>query len=728
MSMPVIADSKFSRVRTGRDRRRGLLAACIAATLLLGPVASIPAAAQASGSFAAAVGGTLSGKHNEAQALARKLSPIERKVVEWLFVQSGSPDVGPERIIAFLQENPDWPQRTLIMRRLERSFYDNPPSASVLRSYYSRNQPVSFAGMLALARLYLAEGNKTEAARWVGKAWRETDFSAEGEKRVLQEFGSLISDSDNRRRLVRLIYEQDTAAAARTAARISNAHVQLVQAVKALFAGSASGVKLLNSLPANLRSQPVALYPLVRYYRRDGQEAKARQIAATVNPAPGEFDNPEAWWIEKRLLARFALAPNAPQAWTEAYRLVRSHGYTEGSGLHEGEFLAGWISLRYLKNARQALPHFEQLRREAKYDETISEAEYWLGRTKLALGDKAGAQAHFSAAARYHYSYYGLLARDRLGAGNKPLPVSGVPQISDSFVSSVASRNELMAAAQLLNKAGYDRLVPQFFSTAISNAQSQDEAAAIATIAWRMNAPHLALRCARLAARKGFDLGAYAYPVNAIPKFNHITDPVDPALMYGVIRQESEFNPRAASGAGARGLMQIMPGTAQLVARQHKQSYSASKLTDPIYSLQLGTAHLKDLVDGFDGSYIMTLVAYNAGPRRVSEWNARFGDPRKGEIDPVDWVESIPFEETRNYVKKIMANVMVYRSRLAPNTIRGMTAEISRGGAVAMTSSTSEAPVAAAGRATGNGDDTGIAPAAANCNNVTSIAGLIACQ
>ncbi|WP_137388088.1 transglycosylase SLT domain-containing protein [Rhodoligotrophos defluvii] len=727
MSMSVNGGTTPHRATGRRKASQGVIAASLALALILTPAWTAPSMAQSTGTFATAVSRTLAGKHVEGQALARQLSsPVERKVVEWLFVQSGSPDVGHERIMAFLAENPHWPQRDLILRRLERAFYDRPPPASVLRAHFSRAQPVSFAGMLALARLYLAEGNRSEAQRWAGKAWRETDFSADGEKKVLAEFGALITDSDHRRRLVRQIYEQEPAAAARTAARISSDHVRLVQAAKALFDGSPAGLKLLSSLPASLRSQPVALYPLVRYYRRAGQEEKARQIAVTVNPKPGELDAPYAWWVEKRLLARYALTPNSPQAWAEAYKLVRSHGHEEGSGLQEGEFLAGWISLRYLKNPRQALPHFEQLRRSAKYDERIAQAEYWLGRTKLALGDQGGAQAHFAAAARHHYTYYGLLARDRLGHGAQPLPVGGAPEVSDSTIARVSRSNDLMAAAQLLANAGYNSLLPQFFSAATSNAKSHEEAAAIATIAWRLKSPHLALRTARLAHRKGYDLGGFAYPVNAIPRIKPITTPVDPALMYAVIRQESEFNPVAVSGAGARGLMQIMPGTAQMVARQHKQSFQPSKLTDPVYSLTLGTAHLSDLVEGFGGSYIMTLVAYNAGPRRVSEWNARFGDPRKGEIDPIDWVEAIPFQETREYVQKIMANVMVYRSRLAPREMRGMIAEISRGGAVPMTASTT-APVTTAVGAPEQPEES-VAPAAAECNNITSIASLITCR
>ncbi|MGF7163171.1 soluble lytic murein transglycosylase [Rhodoligotrophos appendicifer] len=693
MSKAVSSKTKHAHLGLVRGFRRSRAFGVVILSLFLASSFSREAAA-VDANFTLAVSRTLSGKHNEAQALADRLSdPVQRKVVEWLFVQSGSPDVGYNRIIAFLRNNPTWPQRDLITKRLEKAFYDGNPSASVLQDYFSTAKPIGYAGMLSLARLYVLEGNRSEAARWAGKAWRETDFSAESEKRVLAEFGSLISSADHRRRLVQQIYDQNTAAAARTAARISTDHVRMVQAAKALFAESSGGLKLLNSLPASLRNQPVMLYPLVRYYRRAGQEAQARAIASTINPAPGEMDDPYAWWVEKRMLARQALTPNSPKAWAEAYTLVRSHGYNEGSGLDEGEFLAGWIALRYLNDPQKALVHFQQLRRVVTSQEKVAQAEYWLGRTRMVLGDGRAAQAHFSTAARYQYTFYGLLSRDQIGLSGKQLPVGGTPEVSDKLIASVSRSNELLAAAQLLAGAGQQRLLSQFFVAAARHSKSADEAATVATVAWRLKAPNLALRSARTAATKGFDLGAFAYPVNAVPSFKPIKT-VDPALMYGVIRQESEFNPVAVSGAGARGLMQIMPDTARLVARQHRQPFQPAKLTDPTYSLALGTAHLSDLVDGFGGSYIMTLVAYNAGPRRVSEWNSRFGDPRKGQIDPIDWIESIPFAETREYVQKIMANVIVYRARLTPKQVMGMTSEISRGGTARTSRSSSPENIA----------------------------------
>jgi soluble lytic murein transglycosylase len=208
----------------------------------------------------------------------------------------------------------------------------------------------------------------------------------------------------------------------------------------------------------------------------------------------------------------------------------------------------------------------------------------------------------------------------------------------------------------------------------------------------------MSLRLAKAAAQRNLDIDSWGYPVRALPDWKQIGKPVEKALVYGLSRQESEFNPTAGSKVGAQGLMQIMPGTAKLIAKQYGLKYRAGMLTsDPAYNVKLGAAHLGDLIEDFGGSYVLTLVAYNAGPRRSREWVAEYGDLRDGKIDPIDWVESIPFQETRQYVQKVLQNVHVYRSRLAPKTVGPMTADLSRGAVKPMTVAGTASEVTPAG-------------------------------
>jgi soluble lytic murein transglycosylase len=214
-----------------------------------------------------------------------------------------------------------------------------------------------------------------------------------------------------------------------------------------------------------------------------------------------------------------------------------------------------------------------------------------------------------------------------------------------------------------------------------SRFNSVDEMNAVAALTKQQGGTTMALRLAKVAAQRDIDIDDWAYPVKALPSWKQMGKSVEASLVYGLSRQESEFDPRAGSKAGAQGLMQIMPGTAKLISKQYRMPYEPAKLMgDPAYNVKLGAAHLGDLIADYNGSYVLTLVAYNAGPRRVKEWVAEYGDPRGGKVDPIDWVESIPFQETRQYVQKVLQNTQVYRARLAPETMRSLTADLRRGG------------------------------------------------
>ncbi len=242
-------------------------------------------------------------------------------------------------------------------------------------------------------------------------------------------------------------------------------------------------------------------------------------------------------------------------------------------------------------------------------------------------------------------------------------------------------RDEVVRAFDLMVKANAKSSLNMFVWSLASRFNSVDEMNAVAAITKRQGGTTMALRLAKAAAQRNVDIDDWAYPTKALPSWKQMGKSVEASLVYGLSRQESEFDPRAGSKAGAQGLMQIMPGTAKLISKQYRMPYEPAKLMgDPAYNVKLGAAHLGDLIADYNGSYVLTLVAYNAGPRRVKEWVAEYGDPRGGKVDPIDWVESIPFQETRQYVQKVLQNTHVYRARLAPGTMRAMTADLKRGG------------------------------------------------
>ena len=383
---------------------------------------------------------------------------------------------------------------------------------------------------------------------------------------------------------------------------------------------------------------------------------------------PLDMVRPDSWWVERKILARKALSEGL---YPQAYRIASAHGLTEGVDFAEAEFLSGWIALQYLNRAEEALSHFRKLSAGVSTPISKSRAEYWSGRAASAGGKKEAASRYYKAAAAYPTTFYGQLAiaaragggSSRSGDGKLRLP-GEPPRTADA--SARLSKRELVHAARILKDLGRDR---QRWMVMLHLADILDDPAdfaALSELALKFDDRKLSLRVAKSAALRNIVLADYAYPVAAMPKWTQKGPPVEMALVYGLSRQESEFDPDALSPAGARGLMQLMPRTARMVAKQIGVPYAPGRLSDPVYNATLGAAHLGDLVQNeFSGSYIMSIAAYNAGASRVREWVAT-------QIDPIDWIENIPFSETRNYVQRVMENTEVYRSRLSgkPETIR----------------------------------------------------------
>ncbi|MCC2112432.1 MAG: lytic transglycosylase domain-containing protein, partial [Hyphomicrobiales bacterium] len=339
-------------------------------------------------------------------------------------------------------------------------------------------------------------------------------------------------------------------------------------------------------------------------------------------------------------------------------------------------FHAGWYALRFLKDPRRAEPHFKRIVEVSKGAKSLSRGHYWLGRTAKARGDRTAARRHFEDAARYATAYHGQLARAELGGG--ALRMASLP--NPGATAKAKFRNdERIRAIAMLNDAGSLWLAVPIFRHLAVTMTEDEQIVLLAALAEGYGQHNLALQVGILASGENDRLEALAFPTSAIPSKARISG-VEKPLVYAIARQESAFNPGAVSRAGARGLLQLMPGTAKRTARNIGLGYSKTKLTaDPAYNATLGAAHLDELVDKFGGSYIMTFAGYNAGARRVDQWVARYGDPRSRKVDAIDWIERIPFTETRNYVQKILENLQVYRDRLEGKKL-GIEKDLKRGG------------------------------------------------
>jgi soluble lytic murein transglycosylase len=607
------------------------------------------------------------------------------KLVELLFLRDHGGDAGYARIMAFLEAAPNWPLTDTLMKRAEQALYENSSESPAAIQHFGNGRPTTPSGLLALARANYAAGDAKKGKYWLSEAWKSPKVELDYERRIMSEFGNQLTAADHKNRVWRLIYDQQGGAAVRNAKRLGGDMQNAAAVGQMLLRGDAGADRRYAALPASMRGELALKLVLARFYRRKEKYDTARSILMSAQGAPGIALDPEAWWEERRISARRSVGPNHVQHWPTAYEMARDHRLKPGDAAIEAEFIAGWVALRYLKKPDLAMFHFGNLKKIAVARTDKARAAYWIGRSYSAMGDKGNAQSAYNSAAQHSTVYYGQLAREKLGLGNEPEPING-GKASAAAMARV-QRDEVVRAMQLYAAAGNNKNQLNIFLWSLANRfDTVDELNAAAAIVQNLAGTSWSLRLAKAASHRGIDIDAWSYPVMGLPRWSQIGKPIERPLVFALSRQESEFDPQAGSSVGAQGLMQLMPATAKIVARQYRVPYVQSKLKgDPAYNVKLGAAHLADLVDNFNGSYILTLVGYNAGPRRSSEWVAEFGDPRGGQVDPIDWVECIPFEETRGYVQKVMQNMHVYRSRLAPDTVRPMTADLKRGTPLEMT-------------------------------------------
>ncbi len=600
------------------------------------------------------------------------------KIVEWVYLRREPKKAGYTRLMSFIYANPTWPRVRNLKTSAERILLFEGAPGQALAQHFQRNRPSSTAGFVALARLELSRGNKKAAKKALLRAWYNPKLDKDVKSLIIQQFRGLLSKENNERRLWILIHAQETKEAVATATLISAAHVKAAKAAQALIRKRKGALALLKQVPRSLRGKLALKYALARYYRKAKKPISALNILASVSTKlSGTYDQ-AAWWTERRLIVRELADPANRKQWPAIYRQATRSGFTRGKNFEESQFLAGWIALRKLGNAKTAVRHFTRLASKSKSRTEQSRGDYWAARAYLVLGNKAQADIHFRRAARTPTLFYALLAREALGQGRTPIVLDTATH--DAATKKQIARLELVRAVRLLKRAGGDKEIGSFIWPIAKQLKSKSQASAAASLMGENGGPHLALRMAKAASFYRLDIDNWGYPLRAMPKIRRIGKPVETAVILGISRQESEFNSTARSWVGARGLMQLMPATAKQVAKKYNLRHSTAKLTtQPAYNAMLGTALLGDLIDQFNGSYILTFVGYNAGPGRSRQWVKKFGDPRGGQVDPVDWIESIPFTETRKYVQKVMQNVHVYRSQLNPRAMTGMTADLARG-------------------------------------------------
>ena len=578
----------------------------------------------------------------------------ERLALEWAALRA-DPHPTFAALEAFAKAHPSWPGLGYVRYRQEADLLVHPPSPSAVAEFFAAEPPQSSAGKLAAARAEAAKGRADEAIRIVRELWREGNIDAWTESAILRDFGVVLLKSDHKYRADRLLYAESTAAALRAAALAGPDEMALAQARAAAARGPLSPA-LIKAVPPSLKSDPGLLFARIQDARRSN---RAYEAAALLSLAPKDRDsliNPDKWWSERRMVARELLDLNEPKL---AFELCdRAAQPDDSANRVDLDFHAGWIALRFLGDAGEAAKRFALAAEAAETPLSIARAEYWRGRASDAMGDADEAKLHYQDAATEPIAYYGQLAAQHLGAKRLELR-------APSAVAEGADRDESVRAAEALYADGLDDLATALAFEAARGWRDEAQMAAMAEVVKRHADAATQVQFGKIATFRGYAFDAMAFPSSGIPAFLPLAHSADLASVYAVARQESEFVWHAASGAGAKGLMQILPSTAASTAKRAGIPYDNARLiVDPAFNTQLGAAFLGQVMADVGGSREMAFAAYNAGPGRVAQWIAAYGDPRNG-ADPVDWVERIPFDETRDYVQRVSENLGVYRQRFA---------------------------------------------------------------
>jgi soluble lytic murein transglycosylase len=598
-------------------------------------------------------------------AALRRGDPLVRAAIEWDVLRQRPADAGLPRLAAFLRGHADWPQEGL-RRGAETLPAADSAQADRALAFLSEFPPLTPSGQVVWASLLKNDpARASEADALARQLWRGSDLTPVLEAALVKNFSAVLTEEDHWRRFDRLVMRGQMEGASR-AAMLAGKDAEALFRVEADLLSGVPFAQVSGRVPEQRASAPGLLFARIRAARKAGRIDEAATLLLKT-PRAAEAIAPDAFSLERRAAARKLL--DSGEA-ARAYDVSAGHAAVSDEARQESEFLAGWIALRFLSDPIRAAPHFERLADASHSPQERARAAWWRGRA--AEGQAATAKAFFVAAAEHSESFYGQLARARLGLAAtalRPAPAA----------AEGAARLAPVRAADLLFSLGEKDAA---LALALEAAQTlpPDHLAALGRVAAAQNDPHIAVLIANPALLRGVALDELGYPIDGVPAFAPLAHSAPRPVVLAIARQESAFDPAARSGAGALGLMQMMPATARSTAKEAGLPFDEARLTaDPVYNAQLGAFHLGQLLGAFNGAHVLAFAAYNAGPRNARAWIAAFGDPRDPNVDPIDWMERIPFAETRHYVQRVVENLHLYRARLGDPTPDLFTSDLRRG-------------------------------------------------
>lgn len=628
----------------------------LVATLILAVTLLVPdARADTVSNLRAAMSEMRKGDWNEALRVAGPRGSVARDIIVWHWLREGFGTSGD--VLVFLDRRPDWPGLAWLRRNSEPSFTGADPDRAL--KFYQDNPPQTAEGALNYAVALMAKGRQGEAEADIVTAWRTMPMGSGLQNDYVENFGSLLKPH-HEARLDRMLWEGHLISSAQMLPLVSSDYRKLAEARIALQKREPGVDGKVAAVPKALANAPGLAFD--RFVWRDRKELddSAVELMLTRSTSPEALGEPDKWAEGRRRLARLVMRQGDA---SRAYAIAANHFMTPemGYAYADLEWLSGFLALRKLNDPVTAARHFRNFLGAVRSPISMGRGGYWLGRAYAAQGDAEKAYEAYAIGADYQTSFYGLLAAEQIG---RPFDSDlANPRRAPHWQQADFANSSVLEAGVLLLRAGEPNLAERFLTHLVEGLDPV-QAGQLGDMAIEMKKPHLAVMIAKRAATKGVVLPAAYYPVHPVAD---IGLPMAKEMTLAIARRESEFDPVVISGAGARGLMQVMPATAKLVAKELGilSGHQTGRLTsDWQYNAKLGANYLAGLAAEFNGNVVMMAAGYNAGPKRPISWMDRYGDPRTGAVDVVDWIETLPFNETRNYVMRVTESLPVYRARL----------------------------------------------------------------
>jgi len=588
------------------------------------------------------------------------------KLVNYLYLKKPSNSASFYDYISFINKNPNFPRINRLRYLAEHKINLNTHNPSSVLKWFGEKGPLSEFGKIKLGEINILQGNIDDGAKLIKEGWIKAKLNKSTLRYLRKKYKKIITIQDNVKRADWHAWEGKHWDVQRMLRYLPKDYTALYRARQLLMSKSYGVDSAIKKVPDKFKNDIGLRYDRLKWRRRRGRLDPSLEILFKLPKDPIKLVRPDIWWKERAILTRSLIYK---KKYPLAYKVSSNHMMSEGPEYAEAEWLSGWIALTFLNDPNLALQHFKNFYDNVGYPISLSRGAYWLGKTYKRIKNKQKSDEWFEKASKYLNTYYGQLAFVEIKP-DQPFTLVEQPKVSEKYIKEF-NKNSLIKIVRLLKELDKTKYSKDFLKhLALQNIDKGSEILA-GKLAIEVGRYDFAIQIAKEGSYEKRFYNELNYPVIQTPEIVNKKRMPKPELILAVIRQESEFDQKANSYVGAKGMMQLMTYTAKLVSKQAKLSYSKSKLTsDPYYNIKLGSYYLSGLLEEYEGSYPFALAAYNAGPKRVKYWKKINGNPQKGKIDYVDWVELIKFKETRNYVQRVIENVNVYRYILKGKPIK----------------------------------------------------------